>query len=132
VPSTAEWARRVASGARYRAIVEAQDEMLSLAEPDGTLLYVNPAYARRFGRRPDELVGTSLYDLIPEADRPAVRAQIDHVLRTGEVTHGENRSNTPDAGERWIAWTNLRLADESGRPMLHSVGRDVTDRRPAA
>jgi PAS domain S-box-containing protein len=130
-PSAAEWARLVAIGARYRAIVEAQAEMLSLAEPDGTLVYVNPAYGRHFGRSPDEMIGMNLYDQIPQVERDAVRGQIEAVLRNGDVAYGENRLVGPDGSERWIGWTNLRLSDEGGRPLLHSVGRDITERKCA-
>jgi diguanylate cyclase (GGDEF)-like protein/PAS domain S-box-containing protein len=116
------------SEGRYRAIVEAQAELISLARPDGTLLYVNPAYARHFGHVPGELVGKNLFDFVVEADRPAVRAVIADVLSSGRPRSTENRVASAAGDERWVAWTN-GLQHEDGDVLLHSVGRDVTDRK---
>ena len=116
------------SEAQHRALVEGQSEMVSLAREDGRLAYVNPAYAHHVGHRPQDMVGKDLYDFVAPADRALVRQQIDHVLATGEASTGENRMVEPDGQERWIAWVNTRRSDAQGRPALHSVGRDVTDR----
>lgn len=113
---------------RARLIVEDQSELISLATPDGRLLYTNPAYSRFFGRSPEQLEGTSLYDLVTPADREAVRTFLDGVMRSDRVQHTENRAAMPDGSERWIAWTNRRQVDLSGAPVLHSVGRDITER----
>ncbi len=118
-----------ADEAQHRALVEHQAELVSLAWPDGTLVYVNPAYAGHFGRLPAQMIGTNLFDHVLPADREAVRMRIDRVLRTGESVSGENRMLTIDGSERWGAWTNRLQHDSRRQPMLHSVGRDVTERR---
>jgi len=119
------------SETQYRAIVEEQLEMISLAQPDGTLSYVNPAYASQFGRTPDQMIGRSLFDFIEPADRQAVGAQLDEVLRTGQSRSGENRMTLPDGEVRWVAWTNGVQHDAQGRSLLHSVGRDISARKHA-
>ncbi|MDM9582133.1 PAS domain-containing protein [Nostoc sp. GT001] len=43
---------------RYRAIVEDQTELITRYLPDGTLTFVNQAYALYFGRSPEELIGS--------------------------------------------------------------------------
>ena len=63
-----------ASEARYRAIVEDQTELISLAQPDGRLDFVNSAYARHFGFAPDQMVGRNLHDFVDPADRAMVAA----------------------------------------------------------
>lgn len=119
-----------ASEQRHRSLVEDQSELVSLAREDGTLVYVNPAYARAFGRTPEALAGTSLYDLVEPSEREAVRQQVAGVMRTGRERQGENRNLGPDGAERWIAWTNKRRQDPEGT-LLHSVGRDITERKRA-
>ncbi len=116
---------------RHRALVEDQAEMVSQALPDGTLAYVNPAYARHFGKQPDAMVGDNLFDYVSPADRDTVRSLVAEVLATGGSRLGENRMVEPDGAERWIAWTNTRQRDAQGRVLLHSVGRDVTVRKQA-
>jgi diguanylate cyclase (GGDEF)-like protein/PAS domain S-box-containing protein len=118
-----------ASETRHRAIVEDQAELVSLARGDGTLVYVNPAYARQFGLVPNQMIGANLFDYVEPGDRDAVRALVAGVLQTGVNTSGENRMVAADGVERWVAWTNRLQQDTDGRLLLHSVGRDVTERK---
>ena len=118
------------SVARHRALVEDQSELVSLAREDGTLVYVNEAYARHFGRTQEDMVGRNLYDFVEPSEREAVRLQVSGVMRTGRERSGENRNVAPDGTGRWIAWTNKRRLEPEGT-LLHSVGRDITDRKRA-
>lgn len=119
------------SEARYRAIVEEQSELVSLARADGTLVYVNPSYSRHFGRAPDQMIGRKLLDFVDPADRESVCAQITEVWRTGTVHNGENRMVSADGQVHWVAWSNCLQLDQDGQQLLHSVGRDVTERKQA-
>ena len=118
-----------ASEATHRAIVDMQSEMISLARADGTLVYVNPAYARQFGREAAQMRGANLFDFIAPADREIVRSQLERVLASEQSQSSENRMLAPDGGERWVAWTNGVQRDAEGRPLLHSVGRDISERK---
>ncbi len=116
----------IASEAQHRAINEEQSELVSLARPDGVLVYVNPAYARQFGRAPAELVGRSLFDMVEATDREAVQARLAQVLSTGKIEHSQNRMQAPDGSELWVDWSNSVQRDAADAPLLRSVGRDVT------
>jgi diguanylate cyclase (GGDEF)-like protein/PAS domain S-box-containing protein len=125
-----EYERRLAeSEATHRALVESQSELISLAEPDGTLVYASPAYGRHFGLSPKDILGTNLFDLVDEADREPVRTALARVIETGIENKNENRIRSADGVECWVAWTNILYIDASGRRLLHSVGRDITERR---
>lgn len=118
--------------ARYRAIVEDQTELISLATLDGRLSFVNAAYSRHFGLPTESIIGTSFLDYVPEEEHAAVRAHLDTLLRTREVMLGENQTTSGDGTLRWMAWTNRVLCDEWGNPTgIHSVGRDITARKRA-
>ena len=120
------------SEAQHRAIVEEQTDLVSLGEPDGRLVYVNPTYARQFGRTPAEMVGTNLFDFIAPAHRENVRRQFDGVLASGIQRSNENRMLDPDGSERWVAWTNSLQRDPvHGQTRVLSVGRDITERKRA-
>jgi PAS domain S-box-containing protein len=116
---------------RYRAIVEDQVDMISLARADGRLVYVNPAYARHFGHRPPEMIGISLFDFIAAPDRDPVRRLLTQVLDSGVSVHSENRMQAADGTTLWVAWTNGLQVDARQQRLLHSVGRDVTQRKLA-
>lgn len=118
------------SEVRYRTLVEDQSELISLATPDGMLTFVNSAYARAFGQTPDAMIGQSLYDFVPEAQRDEVREFLTTLCASGGVAHGENQMVQGDGKVHWVAWTNRAMTDALGVVNgVHSVGRDITDRK---
>ncbi|MEO8250355.1 MAG: PAS domain S-box protein, partial [Burkholderiales bacterium] len=119
----------VKSEAKYRALIEQQAELVSLAEPDGKLIYMNQAYARHFGLTPEQMISRNLFDFVAASDRPMVRARIAAVLADGTTRFGENRMESADGTGHWLSWTNTLQLDEHGDRMLHSVGRDITERK---
>jgi len=117
-----------ASETKYRALVDAQLELTSLATANGDLVYVNTAYARYFGCRPSDMVGRNLLDFVDPCDRADVLRMMASVLRAGRSQTGQNRM-VVSGEQRWIAWTNTRHLGEDGQALLHSVGRDITQRK---
>ncbi len=121
-----------ASEARYRAIVEDQSELISVADPDGTLRFVNSAYAQHFGLRPQDMVGRNLLDFVDAADRLAVTAHLAQVLQSDAALSGINRMQSAQGCPRWVAWVNRPLRGAGGAVMaVQSVGRDITAQREA-
>ncbi|MEP6502287.1 MAG: PAS domain-containing protein [Betaproteobacteria bacterium] len=113
---------------RYRAIVDAQADLISLARFDGTLVYVNAAYARNFGASPRQMIGRSLFDHVLADDQPAVRRLFAGVLATGRSTSSENRMLGASGLQRWVEWTNS-VQQDGDDVLLLSVGRDITERK---
>ncbi len=112
----------------HRAILEDQAEFVSLARADGTLVYVNPSYARYYGSAVDVLVGSNLFDRIAAADRDAVRERFERVIRSSETTVTVNRVVTAGGAEQLVEWANRAHVDATGEALVHSVGRDITER----
>ena len=110
---------------KLSAILEAQTEFVSLATPEGTLIYVNSAYARFFGLAPQDMIGTDLFGHIARAHRGEVRARFAQVVAGSSIVHSENLMVYADGTEIWVAWSNVVQLD-NGRPLIHSVGRDIT------
>jgi PAS domain S-box-containing protein len=117
---------------RYRAIVESQTEMVCRFTPDGTILFVNGAYARARGTAPERLIGGDFWESIDEQDRPAVRAMLDRLTVASPEVHIENRFERAE-GARWMLWTNRALSfDAAGRwTEAQSAGIDITERKLA-
>ena len=113
---------------RFRAIVEAQPELICLSRPDGELVYVNPAFARQFGRDPASMPGHNLFDFVLAVDREEVRQRLASVLATGETSHSEHRMVDGEGRESWVVWTN-RVQSEGDESLVCSIGQDVTRRR---
>lgn len=117
------------SEARYRALIESQAEMLCRFRPDGTILFVNEAYARARETTVESLLGRNFWEFVAEEDRPAVRSMLERLTPEAPDVRIENRFET-SGGPRWTLWTNRALAfDAEGRVTeAQSTGIDITDR----
>lgn len=113
-----------------REILDAQLEMVCRFRRDGTILFVNRAYAETLGRTPAELTGNNLWQFVSAADRAHVEAQVDQLsVERPEITI-ENRFETA-TGVRWVMWRNHGLAfGADGRlAVAQSSGFDITERK---
>ncbi|MGA9349636.1 MAG: sensor domain-containing diguanylate cyclase [Anaerolineae bacterium] len=116
------------SEARYRAIVEDQTELICRFLPDGTLTFANEAYCHYFGKKREELIGSSFMPLILEGDQAFVEEQFTSLSLENPVVTYEHRVILPDGQIRWQQWTNRAIFDERGRFIeFQSVGRDITE-----
>jgi PAS domain S-box-containing protein len=106
--------------ASYRGIVEDQVDLICRYRPDGKLTFVNGAYARAFGRRRSELVG-SLFPFLDDA--VAVDSGRSGFERELQVATG---------GEIWLQWTQRAIKDSFGETVeFQAVGHDISLRREA-
>ena len=117
---------------RYRAVVESQAEMLCRFRTDGTILFVNGAYARARGMTPEALLGQNFWEFVAPEDRAEVRAMLDRLTPEAPEVRIENRFQTT-AGVRWTLWTNrvLRFDAEGRCAEAQSTGIDITERKQA-
>jgi len=117
---------------RYRAVVEAQTDLVCRFLPDTTLTFVNGAYCRFFGKPRGELVGTSFLALLPEESRAAVRERISSQVGHPRRETYEHDVLLPDGTVGRQQWTDQPILDDEGRLVeLQAIGRDVTDQRRA-
>jgi PAS domain S-box-containing protein len=118
------------SEARYRGLVESQQDLLFRFDLEERVTFANDAYCATFGLRREELLGRTLTHLHPD-DRAATSAAIAGLLAPPHRGMLESRVITPD-GWRWISWSGCAIADEHGTVVeIQCVGRDVTERRVA-
>ncbi|MBX9700998.1 MAG: PAS domain S-box protein, partial [Acetobacteraceae bacterium] len=120
------------SEARFRAVVQDQAEMICRFRADGTILFVNAAYAAAFGRNAESLEGVSFFTLTPATEHAAIRAALAALTPDRPVETIAHRVVMADGTEGWVEWTN-RLVLPPGRDgrgaVYQATGRDVTERR---
>ncbi|HET7853177.1 MAG TPA: PAS domain S-box protein, partial [Candidatus Methylomirabilis sp.] len=113
-------------------VVEHQTELVCRFLRNGTLTFVNPAYARYFGKSPDELIGQSFLHSVPEEDRQAAMEHIGSLGRNLSTGSCESRVFTAQDEVRWLQWVDQPICDDDGRVVeFQSVGRDITKRKRA-
>jgi PAS domain S-box-containing protein len=120
------------SESRYRAIVEDQSELISVADPDGTLRFVNAAYAEHFGKAVPAMLGHNLLEFVDAADHAAVAEHLALTASSDAVRTGVNRVLSARGVARWVSWVNRPLRGSAGEVVaIQSVGRDITEQRQA-
>lgn len=122
---------------RERARLDGDLQTLLNASPDPiaihrdeAILFGNPGAVRRFGfASPEEMVGTSIFDLIHPDDHEAVRARIRRVMETGEPAPlQEERFRRRDGADLVGEAYSFRILFEH-EPAVMTVGRDLTEPR---
>jgi PAS domain S-box-containing protein len=114
------------------AIVESSDDAIVSKTLDGTILSWNAAAERIFGYSAPEMVGSSIYKLIPpelhgdEGDILARIGQGEHIARFETIRRHKNGSLFP------IELSISPVRDDSGTIIgASSIKRDVSERRRA-
>jgi PAS domain S-box-containing protein len=73
------------------AMLNASHDAIMLIRADGTILSVNNVMAERFSRTPEQLEGTSLWELFPEEVSELRRQATRTVVETGVPAHTQDR-----------------------------------------
>lgn len=120
------------SEARYRNVVETQEEFITRWRPDGARTFVNEAYCRYFDTPREQLLGRTFLNLIHDDDREQFKAKIDALTPQSPTTTYVHRVKRPDGCVGYVQWTDQALFDSAGNVIEYqSVGRDVTELRRA-
>ena len=116
---------------RFRQIAENVADLILLAEPDGKMLYANPAYLKAVGAAGD-LAGSDCLAGVHPGDRAKVAETLRQTILSGEGCRTEYRLARSDGTVRHIEAHMSLIRDETGAiTHLLSVARDMTERRAA-
>ena len=116
--------------ASYQSIVSilnALSESAFLMDRDGIILALNETMARRFGHRPDELLGVNAYELLDPVLARTRRQAIDLVFQSGQPFRFED-----ERAGRIIDNSINPVLDEQGQVIRTAIfGADITERKQA-
>ncbi|HEX6144376.1 MAG TPA: EAL domain-containing protein [Geminicoccaceae bacterium] len=115
---------------RYRRVVEDQSDLICRFRPDGTLIFVNGAYARSFGKTQQDLIGVNFLSFLPEEAREETRRKFSSLSPEQPTVTYEHPVLRPGGGILWQQWRDRGIFDARGHLIeLQSVGRDITERK---
>jgi PAS domain S-box-containing protein len=117
---------------RYRSLVEAQPDPICQFLPDTTLTFVNRAYAKYYGREPQELIGKRWLDFAASDERPRFLDELATFTPEHPERHEETRSTRADRKLRWYLCHVYGFFDDAGNILsFQTFGTDITARKGA-
>jgi len=115
---------------RYRAVIDAQADILCCYTTDGKITFVNQAYCQFFGVTPEEMQGVDHFGHVPEEACQAVRDQLARLSAETPILTHENRNTDVQGESHWFLWSNQAILNDDGEIVEYqSVGRDITERK---
>jgi PAS domain S-box-containing protein len=120
------------SDKRYREVVESQHDLVCSFLPDTTLTLVNEAFCRFFGKRREELIGSSILQLNLPDQHPRVLERIRSLMQHPKIKTVEHKMAAASGNERWHQWVIYPAVDEAGKVVeFQAIGHDITERKKA-
>ena len=114
---------------RYRDLFDHASDMVCMAAPDGSLLYVNQAWKTGTGYREDEIGRMQLLDLVHPDSRAHYTEILEKVLQGDRLNHVE-LVLVPKSGTPITVEGNLSCTFKDGQPaVVRGIYRDVTERK---
>ena len=114
---------------KYRLLAEGMEDVVSLHDAEGNLLYVSPSVYKLTGYTPEEALAVETLSEIHPDDRAKLRA--GGGPQDGRSALFEVRRRCKDGRYVWVEVQGSPLADVQGGGGFVSVMRDITGRREA-
>ncbi len=123
----------VANAVRFRDAAGAAGEYVWEVDLEGHFTYLSEGIEDISGYRPEELVGRTPIDLMPEHDRSRVRDWVtQNVGPDGSFRDFEHQLVARDGAVRWVRVSAVGLLGADGNRIgQRGTGRDITERKLA-
>jgi len=133
IAASQERERKIAeTGAMYRDLVENIFDVLCETDGAGTIRYISPQVEQMLGYRQEDLIGTSIYGLIPETERSVAVDLFIRVQQKGASFQLAEHSLIRRDGTIIIAQMNgTPVVPGTGNAGYRLVCRDITGKRQA-
>ncbi|HEX7260997.1 MAG TPA: PAS domain S-box protein, partial [Luteolibacter sp.] len=99
-------------------------DLLCVANFEGRLEQVNPAWTECLGWTAEELIRCPMQEFIHPDDREATIRTRETIIQGSPMRGFENRYRCRDGSYRWLSWNVYPLA---GTRQVFGVARDVTE-----
>lgn len=117
---------------KFRIISDQANYGTAIAGLDGTLQYVNPAFARMHGWEVDDLIGKNLMILHSEKHIPRVKELLELIEKNAGFTAEEVWRITKDGREFPSLMNTMLIFDDNNQPQFMSASvLDITELKKA-
>ncbi len=112
----------------YRGLVEDSPAAICIHDREGTLRYVNPAWAQELGWEPEELLGRPLGGLLDVQDQPRDREYLEGI-GTSAAYQGVFRLRTRGGDRRTWSYRGIGQVTDEGEFRVIGHAQDLTEQR---
>lgn len=111
---------------KYRSIVNNSPDIIMRVDPKGTITYINFQYA---GQTPEEVIGKTIYDLMPSEFHDKAKNSLIKVINTGKSFRYEHVGLSNDDKVVWYR-NNIGPIRSNGNVIGATIiARDVTEKK---
>jgi PAS domain S-box-containing protein len=116
----------------YRTIVESSQEAIAISDPDGQLVYINPAYEKLFGRSLEEAHQLNHREYYTPESVEVIDSEVEPALARGESWKGI-LDVFDMSGRRFPLWEWADTVRDANGKVEFAFGlmHDVSDRKQA-
>ncbi|PWB73868.1 hypothetical protein C3F09_04700, partial [candidate division GN15 bacterium] len=120
-----------ADGERYRALLETTSDFVWEMDTSGRYTYCSPQMLKLWGIKPEEMIGRTPFDVMPEGEREYARAAFEDLVRSPRPFSGTQSSAVVDQGRLIYVETNgVPFFDGNGTLLgFRGISRDITERK---
>jgi PAS domain S-box-containing protein len=101
-------------------------DMLCIVHLDGRFQRVNPAFQKILGFSEEELLATSIPELVHPDDLAGTLSGYEKLSAGKPIQFMENRLRCKDGAYRWVAWSYFPVPEDG---LAFGVGRDISELR---
>ncbi len=118
-----------ASEEKLQLLVESVSDLIVQHSSDGTIHYLSSASSALLGRKPQALLGVSLFAQIHEEDRGPVADRVSQIPAGEFVESNTFRLKNASGDWCWVEARTHAIVNAAGKGELVSIIRDVSERR---
>jgi len=114
---------------KHRILLDESSDPIFAFYPNGEYRYANYAFANGVGRKREEIIGKSIWEVFPKEEADKRFAVVKWVFESGESKVIEVRVPRPE-GDRYYVTTAKPILDNQRRAIsVVCVSKDITDRK---
>ena len=112
---------------RFEYLIRNSSDLITLCDPDGTIVYVSPSVGTVLGYTPNEVVGQNVFNMMHPEDRDVTVARLSEVINNpDQALTAEYRLLHRDGSWRMVQTLSRNAVNEKAVAGIVANSRDVT------
>jgi PAS domain S-box-containing protein len=117
----------------FKGLIENSEDMITMIDITGKLIYASPAVSKKFGHTPEEILNSNIMEVIHPDDIPVASAFIADLVNYPSIAMPAPliRERKKDGTYIWIEGTLTNFLETNGINAIVANFRDITERKIA-